>query len=140
MIEADEVWLESDWLDWQIYYLPKSLMRLKEINSDIVLFGSKVFEITSASEYKNNFGLKGIQKEFEVSGRHKSLTAQLDSIARGIINCRPNVCYLWFKESLQHSFDGKGIISVDMAILLHMEPDILAICLINILNPPNPKN
>ena len=115
MIEADEVWLESDWLDWQIYYLPKSLMRLKEINSDIVLFGSKVFEITSASEYKNNFGLKGIQKEFEVSGRHKSLTAQLDSIARGI-NIKfvdPMYVICGSKEVCKHSFDGKGIISVD---------------------------
>jgi len=115
LIEADHIWVESSWQDWQIDFLPKSLMRLQEINSDLVLFGSKVFQITSASEYKNHYGLEGIKEEFEISNRQKSLTAELEALAKKInikfvdpmyVICESNkVC--------KHSFDNKGIISVD---------------------------
>ncbi len=115
LIEADHIWVESSWLDWQIDFLPKSLMRLQEINSDLVLFGSKKFQITSASEYKNNYGLEGINEEFEISNRQKSLTAELESIAKRI-NIKfvdPMYVICESKKVCKHSFDNKGIISVD---------------------------
>jgi len=115
LIEADHIWIESSWLDWQIDFLPKSLIRLQEINSNLVLFGSKKFQITSASEYKNNYGLEGINEEFEISNRQKSLTAELEAIAKRI-NIKfvdPMYVICGSKKVCKHSFDNKGIISVD---------------------------
>ena len=80
-----------------------------------LLFGSKVFQITSASEYKNNYGLEGINEEFEISNRQKLLTAELEAIAKKI-NIKfvdPMYVICESHKVCRHSFDNKGIISVD---------------------------
>lgn len=115
LIEADEIWIASAWKFWQIDFLPKSLMRLKKINSNLVLFGSKEFQITSASEYKNNYGLDGIEKEFEISDGQKSLTSKLEAIAKRVNIKFVDPMYLICesKKVCKHSFYNKEIISVD---------------------------
>ena len=115
LIEAEEIWIASAWPLWQIDFLPKSLTRLKEINSNLVLFGSKEFQITSASEYKNNYGLDGIEKEFEISYRQKSLTSKLKAIANRI-NIKfvdPMYVICESNQVCKHSFYNKEIISID---------------------------
>ena len=115
MLEAEEIWIASNWLDWQIQFLSKSFDRLQKINSNIVLFGSKEFQIKSASEYKNRFGLDGITKEFNISDKQQSLTKELKTIASTAnINFIDSMFIICQSKSVcRHSFDGQGIISVD---------------------------
>jgi len=113
--EADEIWIQSAWLDWQIPFIKPSLLRLKELNSNIVLFASKEFLIKSASQYKNQYGLKGIREDFKIPERQKYLTKQLEETAN-IAEVRfvdPMYVICESRLTCKHSFDGKGIISAD---------------------------
>ena len=119
--EADEIWIQSAWLDWQIPYIKSSLERLKEINSNIVLFASKEFLIKSASQYKNQYGLKGIREDFKIPERQKFLTKQLQETATiaGVRFVDPMYVICESNLTCKHSFDGKGIISADSG---HLTP------------------
>ena len=113
--EADEVWLSSAWLEWQLKYIKDSLLNLEQINKNIVLFGSKAFDIKSANQYKLNYGEKRLTKRFAISEREKFLSEKLAEITSSIniqyIDSMSVICQS--SETCQHSFDGKGIISVD---------------------------
>ena len=119
--EADEIWIQSAWLDWQIPFIKSSLERLKEINSNIVLFASKEFLIKSASQYKNQYGLKGIREDFKIPERQKFLTKQLQETATiaGVRFVDPMYVICESNLTCKHSFDGKGIISADSG---HLTP------------------
>ena len=119
--EADEIWIQSAWLDWQIPFMKSSLQSLQEFNSNLVLFSSKEFKIKSASQYKNQYGLKGIKSDFLISEEHKILSEQLQEIARQtnvrFIDPMYVICDSYI--TCKHSFDGEGIISADSA---HLTP------------------
>ena len=118
---ADEVWVESAWMNWQISYMKESLNNLKELNPNIVLFGSKEFEIKSASQFKNQYGLKGLIKDFPISENHINLSDQLKQIAEKVdvkyVDPMFVICDSY--EICKHSYDGNGIISADSG---HLTP------------------
>ncbi len=119
--EADEIWIQSAWLDWQIPFMRVSLQRLKELNSNIVLFASKKFKIKSASQYKNHYGLKGLREDFKIPESQNFLTRQLHetAILTGVRFIDPMYIICESKLTCKHSFDGKGIISADSG---HLTP------------------
>lgn len=115
LMEADEVWIESSWHDWQLNFIKDSLIKLKKIKNNIVLFGSKEFEIKSANHYKNLYGEDGLSRSFPISERQKYLTKTLSRIVNsvGIQYVDPMFVICQSYETCQHSFDGIGIISID---------------------------
>ena len=112
---ADEVWIESSWLLWQLEFLEESLNRIKEKNKNLVLFGSKQFDIKNASQYRNKYGLDQIAKEFNIPENHTNLTNKLQIISEsvGIKFVDPMFIICGSKSKCKHSFNGEGIISVD---------------------------
>ena len=113
--EADHVWIVSSWQQWQVQFMAQSLSRMKERNDNLTLFGSKAFEINSASQFKNQFGISGLTRKFDITDRHKRLNVRLQEIASltGVryINTMAVIC--GSSTTCQHSFDGENIISVD---------------------------
>jgi hypothetical protein len=115
LMEADAVWLQSAWQDWQLEFMKESLLEMKKLNKNIVLFGSKAFEIKSSTHYKNKFGERGLTKSFPISEREKFLTTELNIIAKSVdiqyIDSMSIICRS--EETCKHSFNGEGIISID---------------------------
>ena len=113
--EADEVWIASSWMDWQLDFMAESIKRIKRLNNKITLYGSKEFHLKSASQFKNEYGLEGLNASFKISDRQKRLRKKLLEIAQTndiryidtmfIICNSKNIC--------KNSFDGKNILSVD---------------------------
>ena len=119
--DADEVWIAAAWANWQIEFLIESLNNIKKVNSNVILFGSKKFQIKSASQYRNNYGYKGLTRAFKISDSHKSITNDLSKIS-GKLDIKfidPMLVICNSKEYCKHSFDGNGLISVDSS---HLTP------------------
>lgn len=113
--QADEVWVASSWLDWQLEFLGRSLSKLDAMSEQLTLFGSKAFELKSASQFKNEFGMSGLVRKFEISDRQRSLSSQLQTIAEqtGITYIDPMYVICESNLTCQHSYDGQNVISVD---------------------------
>ena len=113
--DADEVWVQSSWLGWHLDFLSESLERIKVFNNQITVFGSKEFDIKNASEYKNQYGFKRLQKEFQISNNQKFLRSNIQSISDELQIKYIDPMQLICGSDLfcTHSYDGKGIISVD---------------------------
>lgn len=117
--EADEVWIAAAWSNWQIEFLVESLNNIKKVNSKVILFGSKKFQIKSASQYRNNYGLEGLTSEFKISDSHKSITNDLSKISSkvDVQFIDPMLVICNSKKYCKHSFDGNGLISADSSHL-----------------------
>ena len=95
--------------------MSESLERLKVFNDQIIVFGSKEFDIKNASHYKNKYGSKGLQQEFQISSNQKFLRSKIQNISAEvqIKYIDPMLLICGSEVFCKHSFDGKGIISVD---------------------------
>jgi hypothetical protein len=55
LVDADQVWLASDWVEWTAELLPESVKDIEQdFNVEVVVFGTK--------EFQNNFNLKNFLK------------------------------------------------------------------------------
>tara|TARA_Y100000996_G_scaffold410674_1_gene393476 strand:+ start:7159 stop:9048 length:1890 start_codon:yes stop_codon:yes gene_type:complete len=115
LLDADEIWIESSWHDWQLDFIKESLIELKKVKTNIVLFGSKEFGIKSANQYKSQYGEDGLSRLFPISERQRFLSKTLREISSSVdveyIDPMFVICESY--QTCKHSFDGKGIISVD---------------------------
>ena len=85
------------------------------VKNNIVLFGSKEFDIKSANQYKTQYAEDGLSKIFPISERQRFLSKTLREISSsvGVEYIDPMFIICESYQNCKHSFDGKGIISVD---------------------------
>jgi peptidoglycan/LPS O-acetylase OafA/YrhL len=78
MIQSDEIWLQSSWLEWQLPLLKESLSNLKDYSqSKILVFGRKSFGEINQSQYFSEGGVKNLLRERNLPRYHILISEEM---------------------------------------------------------------
>lgn len=116
---ADEIWIISSWKQSDVPYIAESLERIKNINHNIKLYGTKYFGSPSAKWYKFKnteawlsaiFNNNDTDRYIEVSKINEDLENIAQSLNIEFINTQYLICGI---EIFCHNYVNGNIISYD---------------------------
>lgn len=112
MIEADQIWLISNWREWQLPFLKQSIKNIKEINSSLIFFGKKDFGDINAREFMNG-GLMSWTESIPISVEANKINKFLRTNIPEETIFIDIVKLFCGNEKKCNNYDGTGVFSFD---------------------------